>query len=80
MNLVLQMKNCERVYQQNLTSKESMTINSVLRMCHNVLFDMIAVDIILCDGNYGLGGMELVHNREPVRSQLIIISILYNII
>ena len=49
-------------------------------MCRNVLFDMIAVDIILCDGNYGLGGMELVHNREPVRSQLIIISILYNII
>ena len=31
-------------------------------------------DMILCDGNYGLGayGMDSVHNREPERSRVTI--------
>ena len=31
-------------------------------------------DMILCDGNYGLGayGMDPVHNREPERSRLVV--------
>ena len=41
-------------------------------MRRNVLFDMIVEDIILCDGNYGVGtyGTELVHNREPEQSRV----------
>ena len=35
-------------------------------MRRNVLFDKWMDDLILCDGNYGLGeyGMDLVHNLE----------------
>ena len=43
-----------------------------MAMRRNVLFDLIVEDIIVCDGNYGLGayGMTLVHNREPERSRV----------
>ena len=59
-------------FTEGILMMELASIQYIHKPSHNVVCEVD--DMILCDGNYGLGayGMDSVHTREPERSRVTI--------